>query len=88
MSKFISLYILFIINFLLINQKLCGSNEIEHFIECDNEQWICTKCENKYFVLYAGLRCNHPKNGQPTFDGNCDNSIDSMNLIEFYLIIL
>ena len=38
MSKFISLYILFIINFLLTKQKLYGSKEIEHCIECDNEQ--------------------------------------------------
>ena len=41
MSKSIYCYTLFIINYLLANQKLCGSNEIEHCIECDNDQEIC-----------------------------------------------
>ena len=36
MSKFIYFYTIFIINYLLTIQKLCGSNEIEHCVECDN----------------------------------------------------
>jgi len=75
MSNFIFLYALFIINYLLSNQKLCENNEIEHCIECDNE--ICTKCEDKYFVLFAGLKCiscTDKDYGQPACEGNCDNS--------------
>ena len=74
---FIYLYILFIINLLLSNQKLCGPNEIPHCIECDDVQEICTKCENKYFVLFGGYRCiscNDEEYGEPACEGNCDGS--------------
>jgi len=78
MSKFIYFYAIFIINYLLTIQKLCGSNEIEHCIECDNDnKEICKKCENKYFVLFAGLKCiscNDKNYGQPACEGNCDSS--------------
>jgi len=71
------LYILFIINYLLTKQKLCGRNEISHCIECDNEQEICNKCENGYFVLFGGyqcLPCNDKQYGDPACEGNCDSS--------------
>ena len=77
MSKFISFYTLFIINYILTSQKPCGGNEIDHCIDCKTEQGICTKCENKYFISFAGLKCiscNHEKYGQLGCDGNCDGS--------------
>ena len=77
MSMPIYLYTLFIINLLLTNQKLCGSNEIPHCIECDDDQEICTKCENKYFILFGGYQCtscNDEIYGEPAFEGNCDGS--------------
>jgi len=77
MSKFISLYILFIINILLTKQKLCGRNEIENCIECDLENEKCSKCEDKYFALFADLKCiscSDSKYGQLGCEGNCDGS--------------
>ena len=77
MSKFIPLITLFIINCLLTNQKLCGENEIPHCYDCDSENSICTKCEDKYYVLFGGLecvRCDDNKYGQPACIGNCDGS--------------
>ena len=61
----------------MTNQKLCGRNEIEHCFECDVENEICNKCEDKYFVLFAGLKCiscNDNTYGQPSCVGNCDVS--------------
>ena len=77
MSKFISFYALFIINFIFANQKLCGRNEIENCIDCNSEQEICIKCENKYFISFAGLKCiscNNEIYGQLACEGNCDGS--------------
>ena len=85
MIKLTSLYTFFFINILLTNQKLCGTNEIEYCIECDLEQEICTKCENKYFIAYAGLKCiscSDKKYGQPQCEGNCDGSkINEINAV-------
>ena len=77
MLKLTSFYTLFIANFLFTIQKLCGRNEIAHCIECDIEHEKCTKCENKYFVLFAGLKCiscNDELYGQISCEGNCDGS--------------
>ena len=77
MSKFIFLNILLIINFLLTSQKKCGRYEIEHCSECDNDQEICTKCEDNYFVLFGGsecIKCDDKDYGQPECDGKCDGS--------------
>jgi len=77
MSKFIFLNILFIINYLLASQKLCGRYEVEHCSLCDNDLDKCNKCDDKYFPLFAGLRCircNDNYYGQPECEGNCDGS--------------
>ena len=75
MLKFISLYILFIIKFLLTNQKLCGRNEIPNCNVCDLTNEICSKCIDGYFPLFAGLeciRCNDEEYGQSACQGKCD----------------
>ena len=77
MFKFISFITVFIINFLLTNQKLCGRYEIGHCIECDNDQEVCSKCENNYFLFFAGLEClncDDEAYGQLGCEGNCDSS--------------
>jgi len=77
MFKLTTFYTLFITNFLFTIQKLCGRSEIAHCIECDTEHEKCTKCENKYFVLFAGLKCiscNDKLYGQLACEGNCDGS--------------
>jgi hypothetical protein len=74
---FIYLYTLFIINLLLSNQKQCGRYEIPHCNECDDVQELCTKCEDKYFVLFGGyqcISCSDKEYGEPACEGNCDGS--------------
>ena len=53
MSKFIYFYILFIINYLLTNQKLCGNNKIEHCIECNTKLAICTNAKKNILFYLA-----------------------------------
>ena len=75
MLKFISLYIILIIQFLSTKQKLCGRNEIANCNTCDLENEICLNCINGYFPLFAGLeciKCNHEKYGQKACEGKCD----------------
>ena len=77
MFKFNFLFIVFIINYLSTNQKLCGRKEIEHCQNCDYEKEICTKCDDTYFPLFAGLKCiscTDEQYGQKACLGNCDGS--------------
>ena len=78
MPPFVILLTFFISKFLLSNQLLCGSNNIEHCLVCNYEDEICAQCEDKYFPSYGGglecLRCNDEKDGQTGCEGKCDAS--------------
>ena len=78
MPKLFFLCLIFASQFLLSRQLLCGSKNIEHCLECNNEYEICAKCEDKYFPLYGGgltcVSCNDTMDGQIGCEGKCDAS--------------
>ena len=83
--KSISLYILFINQFLTTIQLLCGKNNIEHCIKCNSQHDICDICEDKYFPLFGGgafcISCSNETYGQVGCQGNCNGTTYALTKI-------
>ena len=59
MDKFYFLYLLFVNLIFYINSLKCKNRNIDHCKKCasGDKGDTCEQCEDKYFPLYANLKC-------------------------------